>query len=105
MYNPNNFFQFQGQSTKIVNGKLVDNNKWKIFSDNGKRFQGKINILNQNKDYKIRDFKLNDLSNILKNKTNEILNLSKTKKRGIKRSNKYKKKKHTKKIKKKHTKK
>tara|TARA_B110000444_G_scaffold155861_1_gene145774 strand:+ start:300 stop:605 length:306 start_codon:yes stop_codon:yes gene_type:complete len=99
MYNPNNFFQLQGQSTKIVNGKLVDNNKWKIFSDNAKRFQGKINILNQNKEYKIRDFKLNDLSNILKNKTNEILNLSKTKKRRIKRSNKDKKKKHTKKIK------
>ena len=85
MYNPNikQHFQLQGHSTNIVNGKIIDNNKWKIFSDNGKRFQGKINILNKNKEYKIRDFELKDLSNILENKTNEIIKSSKTRKRKL----------------------
>jgi hypothetical protein len=100
MYNPNHFFHFQGQSTKIFNGKIVDDNKWNIFSDNGKKFKGDFKFLDKNKKYKFRDFNLKDLSNILKNKTNEILNLSKTKKRRIKRINKDdKRKKHTKKIK------
>lgn len=85
MYNPNvkQIFHLQGQSTNIINGKIIDNNKWKIFSDNGKRFQGKINILNKNKEYKIRDFELKDLSNILENKTNEIIKSSKTRKRKL----------------------
>jgi len=81
MYNPNHFFHFQGKSTKIINGKIVDDNKWNIFSDNGKKFKGDFKFLdkNKNKKYKFRDFNLKDLSNIIENK---IVN-SKTKKNKI----------------------
>jgi len=63
MTNPSNLFRIQGHATKIIDSKIVDDNKWNIFSENGKNFKGQLSVLD--KKFKFRDINLKDISNII----------------------------------------
>ena len=63
MTNPNHLFRTQGHITKIINDTIVDDSKWNIFSENGKKFKGQLSVLD--KKFKFRDINLQDISNII----------------------------------------
>ena len=63
MTNPSHLFRTQGHITKIINDTIVDDSKWNIFSENGKKFKGQLSVLD--KKFKFRDINLQDISNII----------------------------------------
>ena len=77
MTNPSHFFRSQGHLTKIINDTIVDDTKWNLFSDNGKKFNGRLSILD--KKHKFRDINLQDVSKIIENQTRNSIQQTKKK--------------------------
>jgi len=77
MTNPSHFFRSQGHLTKIINDTIVDDTKWNLFSDNGKKFNGRLSILD--KKHKFRDINLQDVSKIIENQTRNSIQQKKKK--------------------------
>jgi len=72
--------KIHGFSKTIVNNNVVDDTKWKIFSNNGISFDG---IVLGSKKSKIRDFKLNDIEKLFAKQFQNIPN-KKSRKKSIK---------------------
>ena len=77
MTNPSHFFRSQGHLTKIINDTIVDDTKWNLFSDNGKKFNVQLSILD--KKHKFRDINLQDVSKIIENQTRNSIQQTKKK--------------------------
>ena len=79
--------KINGFSKTIIDNGIVDDTKWKLFSNNGIHFDG---IILDPKKHTIRDFKLNDIEKLFAKQFQNISN-KKSRKRSIKNKNKNKK--------------
>lgn len=73
--------KINGFSKTIIDNDIIDDTKWKLFSNNGIQFDGII--LDPKKKHTIRDFKLNDIEKLLAKQFQNISN-KKSRKRSMK---------------------